>query len=52
MFRDLQIIEILREVGNILVFDFSEICESQKTVAITKQTVLKILAMFYDSTEL
>ena len=31
-----------------LVFDFSEICETYKTLDITKRNVLKILAMFYD----
>ena len=31
-----------------LVFDFSEICETYKTLDITRRNVLKILAMFYD----
>ena len=31
-----------------LVTDFSEICEICKTLDITKQNVLKILAMFHD----
>ena len=31
-----------------LVFDFSKICETYKTLDITKQNVLKILAMFHD----
>ena len=30
-----------------LVFDFSEICETYKTLDITRRNVLKILAMFY-----
>ena len=36
------------EVDDLLVFDFSEICETYQTLDITKQNVLKILAMFYD----
>ena len=36
------------EVDDMLVFDFSEICETYKTLDITKRNVLKILAMFYD----
>ena len=31
-----------------LVFDFSDICETYKILDITKRNVLKILAMFYD----
>ena len=31
-----------------LVFDFSKICETYKTLYVTKQNVLKILAMFHD----
>ena len=36
------------EVDDMLVFDFSEICETYKTLDITKRNVLKILTMFYD----
>ena len=36
------------EVDDMLAFDFSEICETYKTLDIIKQNVLKILAMFYD----
>ena len=44
-----KILGILWEVaGDILVFDFSEICKTYKTLNITKRNVLKILAMLYD----
>ena len=36
------------EAGDMLVFDFSEICKTCKTLNITKRNVLKILAMLYD----
>ena len=41
-----KILGILRkEVDDMLVFDFSKICETYKTLDITKRSVLKILAM-------
>ena len=44
-----KILGILWEkVDDMLVIDFSEICEIYKTLDITKQNVLKILAMFHD----
>ena len=44
-----KVLEILwEEVDYILVFDFSEIYETYKTLDITKRHVLKVLAMFYD----
>ena len=44
-----KILEILwEEVDDMLVFDFSEICEIYKILDITKRNFLKILAMFYD----
>ena len=41
-----KILGILRkEVDDMLVFDFSKICETYKTLDIAKRSVLKILAM-------
>ena len=44
-----KIIGILwEEISEMLVFYFSEICETCETLDITKRNVLKTLAMFYD----
>ena len=44
-----KIIGILwEEISEMLVFDFSELCETCETLDITKRDVLKTLAMFYD----
>ena len=37
------------EVDDMLMSDFSEICGTKKTLDITKQNVIRILAMFYDT---
>ena len=44
-----KILEILwEEVDDLLMFDFSEICETNKTLDNIKRNVLKVQAMFYD----
>ena len=40
------------EVDHMVVFDFSEICQTYKSLDITKRNTITILAMFYDPTDL
>ena len=40
------------EVDHMVVLDFSEICQTYKSLDITKRNTITILAMFYDPTGL
>ena len=40
------------EVDHMVVFDFSEICQTYKSLDITKRNTITILAIFYDPTGL